>query len=159
MHRDSGAKGTHRLQNVSSEAEETSETSGGPGSGAVGSTSEGWLGDNWGDGADSGGGWSNLGNNWDGGVDIDWGRWLNNWLGDGAWAVRDGEGGGLGDGVGDTVEAQGGWAWAVSGVGGVDLSNIGDVAGGSDGGHEGSGDGGVRELHLDGLDWYYLLVK
>lgn len=34
----------------------------------------------------------------------------------------------------------------------MDLSHVGDVAGGSDGGHEGSGDGGVRELHLDG--WF-----
>ena len=56
----------------------------------------------------------------------------------------------LGDGVGLVVVGQGGGRWAVGGVGSVDLSNPGGVAEGSDGGHEGSGNGGVRELHLDG---------
>lgn len=65
----------------------------------------------------------------------------------------------LSDGVGLGVQGQDGGLWAVGGQGGDDLSNVGDVAGSSDGGHEGSGDGGDRELHLDGLDWYYLLEK
>jgi len=65
----------------------------------------------------------------------------------------------LSDGVGLGVQGQDGGLRAVGGEGGDDLSNVGDVAGGSDGGHEGSDDGGVRELHLDGLDVYYLLEK
>ena len=32
----------------------------------------------------------------------------------------------------------------------MDLSDPGDVAGGSSGGHEGGGNGGVGELHVDG---------
>lgn len=167
-------KETHRLQNVSSEAEKTGKAGGGASGGAVGGTGEGsWLGGHWGDGADSDGGWDNGGwdaggwdnwdngswggwDSWDGGVDVDWGRWLNdNWLGDGAWAVGDGQGGGLSDGVGNAVEAQGGGLWAVGGEGSVDLSDPGDVAVGSDGGHKGGGNGGDGELHLD--DWNYLL--
>lgn len=159
MHRDSGAKGTHRLQDVSSETEKASEASSGASSGAVGGTGEGrWLAGDWGDGADWGsGGWDDWSNNWDSGVDVDWSSW-DNWLGDGAWAVGDGESGGLSDGVGNIVEGQGGWPRAVGGEGSVDLSDPGDVASsGSDGSHKGGGDGGDRELHLDGLDWYYLL--
>lgn len=156
VHRDLGAKGTHRLQNVSSKAEETSKTGSGANNGAVGTSAEWWLRDSWGSRADR----SNWGDR-DGAVNKGWGSWLGagvadndwgnrDWLGDGARAVGDGEGGGLSDGVGLAVEGQGGGLWAVGGVGGVDLSDPGDVAGGSSGGHEGGGNGGVGELHVDG---------
>lgn len=66
----------------------------------------------------------------------------------------------LSDGVGLAVEGQGGGLWAVGGVGGVDLSDPGDIAGGSSGGHEGGGNGGVGELHVDGwVDWITWKVK
>lgn len=162
MHRDLGAQGTHRLQDVSSETKKASKASGGANNGAVGTGAERWLGDGWGSRAN----WSNWGG-WNGGVGVGWdrGRWaggaLDNWgnrdwLGDGARAVGDGQGGGLSDSVGLVVEGQGGGLWAEGGVVGVDLSDPGDVAG-SDGGHEGSGDGGVGELHLDGN--YFWKVK
>jgi hypothetical protein len=52
VHRDSGAKGTHRLQNVSSEAEETGKTSSGASDSLVGGTGEGgWLGSGGGGGS------------------------------------------------------------------------------------------------------------
>lgn len=86
-----------------------------------------------------------------GAADDNWGH--VDWLGDGARAVGDGEGGGLSDGVGLVVVGQGGGLRAVGGVLGEDLSDVGDVAVGSDGGHEGSGDGGGGELHLE--DWDY----
>jgi len=151
----------HRLQDVSSEAEETSEASGGADNGAVGGALErsagclSGLGANWDD-------WDNGGASRGGGVDVGGGSWLGagvaddnwghgDWLGDGARAVGDGEGGGLSDGVGLVVVGQGGGSRAVGGVSSDDLGNVGDVAVGSDGGHEGSGDGGGGELHLD--DW------
>jgi hypothetical protein len=156
IHRDPDSKITHRLQNVSSETKEASKTSGGADNGTVGTGAEGWLGDSWGGRAD----WSNWGDR-DGVVGVCWNRrlgagladhnWGNlDWLGDSARAVGDCQGGGLSDGVGLVIEGQGSGLWAVGGVGGVDLSNIGNVAVGSDSGHEGSGDGSVRELHLDG---------
>lgn len=73
---DSVAQGVHRLQDVSSEAEETGKAGGGASSGTVAGTGEGdWLGGHWGDGAD-GGGWGDLGDDWDGRVHVDWGSWL-----------------------------------------------------------------------------------
>lgn len=70
-------------------------------------------------------------------------------------AVGDGEGGGLGDGVGLVVVGQGGGLRAVGGVVDDDLGDPGDVAVGSDGGHEGSGDGGDGELHLEDLGFSF----
>jgi hypothetical protein len=185
----------HRLQDVSSEAEETSKASGGADNGAVGGALERSggclrsLGANWDD-------WDNGGANRGGGVDVGGGSWLGavsggelavcsssltprsldldssigdlpgvaddnwghgDWLGDGARAVGDGEGGGLSDGVGLVVVGQGGGSRAVGGVSSDDLGNVGDVAVGSDGGHEGSGDGGGGELHLD--DWDDFTLK
>jgi len=129
----------------------------------VGSTGESWSRWGWSDGANWGVGNDWLNGSWgswdgNGGVDVGWSRWLDlNWLGDSAWAVGDGEGGGLSDGVGNIVEGQGGGLWAVGGVGGKDLSNVGNVAVGSDGGHKGGGNGGDGELHVYG--WDYLLEK
>lgn len=160
-------KRTHRLQNVSSETKEASKTSGGADNGAVGTGAERRLGDSWGSRAD----WSNWGDR-DGVVGVRWNRrlgagltdhnWGNlDWLGDSARAVSDGQGGGLSDGVGLVIEGQGSGLWAVGGVGGVDLSDIGDVAVGSDGSHKGGGDGSVRELHLDGwiFDYFWKVKK
>lgn len=163
IHRDPYSKRTHRLQDVSSKTKEASKTSGGADNGTVSTSAERWLGDSWAGSAD----W----NNWVGRgsvVGVCWSRslgagladhnWGNlDWLCDSARAVGDGQGGGLSDCVGLVVEGHGSGLRAVGGVGGVNLSDIGDVAVGSDSGHEGSGDGSVRELHLDGV--FYLLWR
>lgn len=72
-------------------------------------------------------------------------------MGDGTWAVSDGQGGGFSDSVSLTVEGQGGGSWAVGGQFSDDFGNVnvsfgggGDVGVGESGSSE-KGDGG--ELH------------
>lgn len=134
------------LQDESSKTEDTSQTGAREGSSLAG-TSSGQVGRAGGrgngDGADRGG-------RDDGGGAVlvaragDSGDRLSN----GARAVGDGEGGGLGDSVGRTTVGQGGGIRAVRGKGGHDLGGVGDIAipglGGTSGGDE-SSDG---KLHL-----------
>jgi len=84
-------------------------------------------------------------------------------LGDGAGAVGDGEGGGLGDSVGLAAVSDLGRLGAVGGVGGHDLSNVGRSGGvlvgiGVGASNEGEGSGDDGELHFDCwgglLRWY-----
>lgn len=85
------------------------------------------------------------------------------WLGDGAWAVGDGQGGGLGDGVGLAVVGEGGGLRAVGGEGSDDLSHVDvgrrAVRGRAPASHSLSGDsaneGGSsdRVTHLDDIRW------
>lgn len=70
-------------------------------------------------------------------------------LGDGARAVRDGQGRSLSDGVGHAVVSQEGGLRAVGGQGRDDLGGVGHVRGGGGSGGQ-SQDGGSGELHLDG---------
>lgn len=152
-------KALGHLQDVSSEAEETGKASGGASSGAVSSTGESWLGWAWGDGADWSLGWLNWGwswgLNWSGGVDVDWSSWdswMLNWLGDGAWAVGDGQGGGLGHGVGRFSNSDLSWLWTPGDDLGNNFSCPRDIASGSrHGSDDRSGGSGVRELHFGGL--------
>jgi len=162
-----------RLQDVSSETEETSKGSSGESEGlvATGGGDGGWLssaGGHWGgggaNGASGGGSWGTW-DNWGGAVGVwDAGRDNNgrggHWLDDGARAVGDGQGGAGSGSVGDTVEGQLGGGRADSGVGSVDLSGVHNGAVGvtsSGGGCCESENGGDGVLHLDG--WYYLLGK
>jgi len=154
----------HHLQDVSSETEETGEAGSRADDGAVGTSGERRLAGKrsirsaWGDrddGSGLGGGVVGVGWCWGGDAGLALNNWGHgDWLGDGAVAGGDGEGGGLSDGVGLVVEGQGGGLRAVGGVVGDDLGDIGDVAESSDGGHEGSGDGGGGELHLEDLDYF-----
>lgn len=70
-------------------------------------------------------------------------------LGQGARAVGDRQGGGLGDRVGLAVVGQGGGLRAVGSQGSDDLGGVGHVAS-RDGGGQGE-DGSDRELHFDGV--------
>ena len=70
-------------------------------------TSDGWL------------GW--------GGALADWHDWHDGGFGHGAWAVRDGEGGWLGDSIGLGVGGDGSWGWAVG------SEVVGDVGSGRGG--------------------------
>jgi len=118
----------NRLQDVSSKAEETSKAGAGNGESLVGTRGwdGGWC---WCNGNSTGAN-SRLGWCSDGGVRVDGrGNYAggNHWLDYCAWAVGDGQGGGLGDSVGDTVESQLGSGRADSGVCGENLSDIGCV--------------------------------
>jgi len=159
----------NRLQDVSSETEETSKACTGESEGLVAT----WGGDGgWGsggralggagaDGALGGGngGWDSWGGavgvnggSWDAG----WGNWGcgGHWLGDSARAVGHGDGLAGSGSVGDAVEAEGGWGRADGGVGSVDLSGVHNSAVGPGRGRGGEreDDGGSGVLHLDG--WY-----
>jgi len=84
------------------------------------------------------------------------------WLDNGARAVGDGQGCGLGDSVGGTAQGDGGSRWAVSSIGSVHLGGVGHGAVTRPGGDGGCGereDGGDGVLHFGGVDWYYLLFK
>jgi len=147
------------LQDVSSEAEETSEGSTGESHGLVAGVGLNWGG-GWLAGWDSGG--SDLSG--DGGIWVDWNVgwwWCNyarggNWLDNGAWAVGDGQGGGLSDSVGLLAVDHSGWVWAVGGVRSDDLSGVdwggAIVVSTSRGGSNESCEGDDGVLHLDG--WY-----
>lgn len=75
----------------------------------------------------------------------------DDWLGDGARAVSDGQSGGLGDGVGLVAVGDGGGLRAVGGVLSHDLGGVRDVSSGvvSHGAGGGSEDDGSGELHFD----------
>jgi len=71
------------------------------------------------------------GSGWDGSASVaDDGRGGVNWLGDGAWAVGDGDGLTLGGSVGNTVEGESGGSWADGGEGSDNVGNP-DGRGGS----------------------------
>jgi len=184
-----GYLGISRLQDVSDEAEDGSETSTGGGEGLVGSTGEGgdrssvctsasrsgsvsW---GWGASIDIGSavGWgsnaridgSNAGVNGSAGVD-DWDRGAGarsddsgaDGLGDRAWAVGDGQGGGLSDGVGDTTVGDLSGLRAVGLVGSHNLSRVdwelGIVAPGIGTSDKGGGSSdGSGETHFDGINY------
>jgi len=175
---------TSRLQNVSSKTEDGSETGTGSSESLVGSTSEG--GDRrsvctsasgslsrrsvcrsagidigravrrgavcWGTGVDGGGaGVSNRGagaRGDDSGADG---------LGDRAWAVGDGQGGGLSDSVGDTTVGDLSGLRAVGGVGSHNLSRVdwaGVVAPGIGASDESGGSSDSSgETHVDGINY------
>jgi hypothetical protein len=160
---------TSCLQKVSSKADETSKGGTGEGHGLVGAGSSdgGWggrCGGLGGCGSDRGlgGNWGGGNNSWGGSVGIDWGGgWGNyarggNWLDNCAWAVGDGQGGGLSGSVGLAVEGQLSGSWADSGIGSVHISGVDNGAVGvSSGGrgHKGS-EGDDGELHLEFGCWY-----
>lgn len=75
------------------------------------------------------------------------------WLGDGARAVGDGEGGGLSDGVGLAVVGDLGGSRAVGGELSDDLSHVGSVGVGLGNGSEASGSSSDDETHVDSVDW------
>lgn len=75
------------------------------------------------------------------------------WLGDGARAVGDGEGGGLGDSVGLAVVGDLGGSRAVGSELSNDLSHVGSVGVGLSNGSEASGSSSDDETHVDGVDW------
>jgi len=140
-----------RLQDVSSKTDETSKASTGCSERLAGGTSEG--------------GSSSIGAGRVGDVLRWWGRNIggfagraagvgsntDNWLGDRARAVGDGQGGSLGDSVGNIVMGDNSRARAVGSVGSDDLGHIRGVAvvgGGTSGqGERSSSDGG--EAHFD----------
>jgi len=150
---------THRLQSVSNEAEETSETSSRTGNNLVSSSGElrasrcGGSGGNssWGSGGRDGtvrvDDWDNCGSGGSGGSGCSTSD--GDLLGDSAWAW-DGDDTGGGNDNGGTSEAQGGGRWAVGGglVDNISGPDNGTVGGGNDGGQSG-GDGDHGELHLD----------
>jgi len=171
-----------RLQDVSDEAEESGQTGAGSSDDVVGSTSEG--GDRGGVGTGASGlhgldnaavggadgvvrGSGGDGNNRGGGSGADGGQAGVDGLGQGARALGDGQGGGLGDGVGLSTDGENGGGRAHGGV--VDVG-LGDIAGresgravvtvavvGGSGGHKGSGGGDDGETHL--VDIKYLRGK
>jgi len=133
------------LQDESGKTEESSQTSARHGDSLSGTCSVdgGWL------------GW--LGARWSGGlvvasIAVHNGRGIH-WPGDGARAVSDGEGGGLGDVVSLAVVDQRRGGRAVSGDGGNDISHVGDVVTGHDGGGASKGSESNDGLHFDGLVW------
>jgi len=165
------AKGLHRLQKVSSEAEETSEGSSAESEGLVGTGGGDW-GWGWLDGRSgswgSSSGWDTWVGGWlrgdNGGVgswvsnwNVGWGNngLGDNWLDDGAWAVGDGQSLAFSGSVGNAIVGQLGGSWADSGVSSVDLSGVdhGLVAVGSRGSCCDSKDGDGGELHFE-FGWY-----
>jgi len=149
-----GEKDVNRLQEVSSETEETNEAAR-HGESLVGAGC--W--DNWGGGWDwDVGGSSSLGgwHSWcRGGAVSGWVHWgwggdrggSVNWLADGAWAVGDGDGGALSQGVG-VGAASIGDGCASGADSGVDINDLGGVDNGvvvpSRDGGGGSKDNGGR---------------
>ncbi|MCQ9255619.1 hypothetical protein NQ103_09160 [Vibrio parahaemolyticus] len=81
-------------------------------------------------------------------------------LGEGARAVGDGEGGGLGDGVSLVVDNDGGGSRAVGGVGSDDLGGPDNLAANGGGGvlvsgsKADEGSGGNEELHFESLVFF-----
>lgn len=182
--------------NETSSGHDTSDTEGGLGTGAGVSWSD-WAGGSWRNVStrSSSSWWLVSWRSWSGGV-VGWvvrSRWLRWWLhwavwslwrlwslswrrssvdglGHGAWAVGDGQGGGLGDGVSDAVvlDRRGRWAeglvaghdlggvaWAVGGGGVLGRAVRWSVRGRNDGSEAESCD---SELHLDG-NGVFLLVS
>jgi len=75
-------------------------------------------------------------------------------VGDGAWAIRDGQGGGLGDGVGNAGMRELSCEWAEGGKRSNDLSDpdwLGQVVGWDESGTGASNheSGSSGELHFD----------
>jgi len=154
-----------RLQKVGSKAEETSQAGARHGNGIAGTGDGAW---GWGaggvsgdaDGANGGGGRDDrcggVVEHWGGGWGsragaADHGAGDIDWLADGARAVGDGQGGGLGDSVGLAVVAELSGHWAHGGQSRNHLGGVGNIAsriGGGDSGGEGQ-DGGDLELHVD----------
>jgi len=154
-----------RLQEVSDETNDTGEGTASESSAGSGTLELWWS---W-DGGDVGWwSWSNWATGWDndGAVwvgdcwGVGWGTWARTstarggdggvGLGAGAWAVGDGQGGWLGDGVGDIVLDNGGWERAVGGVGrdGLGDGDLSSVSSSDNGTNEG-GSGDDCELHFD----------
>jgi len=152
------------LQKVSDDTDDTSKGTTGDG-GAGSGTLELWW--SWDGGGTVVGWWRDWGTSWDndGGVwvgdNVSWdtrASALTDGSGDGgvgldagAWAVGDGQGSWLGDGVGNVVLDNGGWERAVSGVGRDGLGD-GDLSSVSISGNdtdESSNGGDESELHFE----------
>jgi len=146
-------EGGSRLQEVSSNAKETTKSGSGASNGLVTSTGEwGGLSGRWDNGADCGG-W---GDNWHDSSGINmWDYGGDSRLeADSAWAVGDGDCLGSSGSVGLAVEGERSGEWADGGENIDGLGNPGLVGPGGGGSSQRSNDGELCELHFDGFGWY-----